>query len=506
MSDGEYMAGLLASEGYRITDTPTEADVWVLNSCTVKNPSQDVFVNEIASGHAENKKLVVAGCVPQGDPKNSSWNGLSIVGVQEIDRIVEVVEETLKGNTVVALAQKKVARESDPRRKRKAGGAALNLPKIRRNPLIEIIPINTGCLNQCTYCKTKHARGDLGSYPIQEIVDRVKQVVMEGVVEIWLTSEDTGTYGRDIDTDLPTLLWSVVAEIPEGVMLRLGMTNPPYILEHLEQVSKILNHPRVYSFLHVPVQAASDHVLEDMRRKYTLADFEQVFDYLNERVPGVTVATDVICGFPTETAEDFDRTLDLVNRKRFRVLHISQFYPRPGTPAARLPRVPTKEVKRRSRAITEMFNSYLPYGHRLGEQLKVLVTEYSKDGVHMVGHSKAYEQILIPIDDALLGKMVLVQVVETAKWHMVGKVLNILESTKYETKQTLQHPSQGRKGRRDDEDEIEEIENEDQSPEAPPLTQVHNGALLAQSRTLIVTVGVAALAVLVWFFLFRRVN
>ncbi|KAI7807090.1 putative threonylcarbamoyladenosine tRNA methylthiotransferase-like, partial [Triplophysa rosa] len=107
--------------------------------------------------------------------------------------------------------------------------------------------------------------------------------VDKGVCEIWLTSEDTGAYGRDIGTDLPSLLWELVKEIPEGAMLRLGMTNPPYILEHLEEMAKILNHPRVYAFLHVPVQSASDSVLMDMRREYCCADFKRVVDFLKEK-------------------------------------------------------------------------------------------------------------------------------------------------------------------------------------------------------------------------------
>jgi threonylcarbamoyladenosine tRNA methylthiotransferase CDKAL1 len=152
---------------------------------------------------------------------------LSVIGVQQIDRIVEVVEETLKGNTVRLMGKKK-------RDNKKYGGASLNLPKVRRNPLIEIIAINTGCLNECTYCKTKHARGELGSYYPDEIVERVKQSFQEGVVEIWLTSEDTGAYGKDIGTNIVELLWKMIEHIPDGCMLRIGMTNPPYILEHLE--------------------------------------------------------------------------------------------------------------------------------------------------------------------------------------------------------------------------------------------------------------------------------
>ena len=180
--------------------------------------------------------------------------------VQQIDQVVHVVEETLKGNTIRLL---KDAKSTGPDGKsRKSGGARLDLPKVRRNPFIEIIPINTGCLNQCTYCKTKHARGDLGSYEPSEIIDRVKSVLSEGVLEIWLTSEDTGAYGRDIGVNIVELLRGIVnamdAHPNQDAMLRVGMTNPPYILEHLADIAPILCHPRVYSFLHVPVQAGSN--------------------------------------------------------------------------------------------------------------------------------------------------------------------------------------------------------------------------------------------------------
>lgn len=283
------------------------------------------------------KPVIVAGCVPQGEPNSKKWEGLSVIGVQQIHRVVEVVEQALKGNQVRFLERKKTEKP------------ALSLPKIRRNPFIEIISINVGCLNQCTYCKTKHARGHLGSYPVEEIVDRVRTVIKEGVKEIWLTSEDTGAYGLDIGTNIVNLLKAIVPELPDGVMLRVGMTNPPYILKHLDGIAEILNHPNVYGFLHVPVQSGANKVLYDMKREYTVEEFSRVVDVLREKVPGVTIATDIICGFPTEEDDHFDKTMELVEKYKFPVLNISQFYPRPGTPAAQMKRVPTAKVKQRSR-------------------------------------------------------------------------------------------------------------------------------------------------------------
>jgi threonylcarbamoyladenosine tRNA methylthiotransferase CDKAL1 len=207
-SDSEYMMGLLSEYGYKLVEDFFESDVCIINSCTVKNPSQDAFVNYVTKARETGKKVVVAGCVPQGDRNIKGLEDCSMIGVTQIDRIVEVVEETLKGNKVRLLAKKELP--------------LLDLPKIRRNELIEIVPINTGCLGSCTYCKTKHARGKLGSYSLEAIVNSCIKACKEGVKEIWLTSEDTGAYGRDINTDLPSLVMEIIKNIPSDVMIRIG--------------------------------------------------------------------------------------------------------------------------------------------------------------------------------------------------------------------------------------------------------------------------------------------
>jgi hypothetical protein len=155
-SDGEYMSGLLSEYGYTLTDEEADADLWVLNSCAVKGPSEDTFNNAVARGRATGKKVVLAGCVPQGAPSGRVCKDESVVGVLQIDRVVEVVEETLKGGVVRLMGGK---REDGGKR---AGGARLDLPKIRRNPLVEVVPISTGCLNQCTYVDARlpHTHND----------------------------------------------------------------------------------------------------------------------------------------------------------------------------------------------------------------------------------------------------------------------------------------------------------------------------------------------------------
>lgn len=238
-----------------------------------------------------------------------------------------------------------------------------------------------------------------------------------------------GTYGRDIGTSLPALLWKLVEVIPDGCMMRVGMTNPPYILEHLDEIARILATPRVYSFLHVPVQSGSDSVLGEMKREYNCKEFEQVVDVLREKVPGVTIATDIICGFPTETEADFEETMKLCAKYQFPSLFINQFFPRPGTPAARMPRIPANLVKTRTKRLTDLFNSYQPYAHKVHEVQTVLVTEISHDRQHYVGHNKFYEQVLLPMKENLLGKSVQVRITGATKFSVFGQLLDENEAT-----------------------------------------------------------------------------
>ncbi|KAK4747670.1 hypothetical protein SAY87_014256 [Trapa incisa] len=413
-SDSEYMAGQLSAFGYSLTDIPEEADLWLINTCTVKSPSQSAMDTLITKCKTAKKPLVVAGCVPQGSRDLKELDGVSIVGVQQIDRVVEVVEETLKGHEVRLLNRKTLP--------------ALDLPKVRKNKFIEILPINVGCLGACTYCKTKHARGHLGSYTIDSLVERVKTVIADGVKEIWLSSEDTGAYGRDIEVNLPMLLKAIVTVLPPdgSTMLRVGMTNPPFILEHLKEIAEVLSHPCVYSFLHVPVQSGSDPILTAMNREYTVSEFRAVVDTLIELVPGMQIATDIICGFPGETDEDFQRTINLISEYKFAQVHISQFYPRPGTPAARMKKVPSNVVKNRSRELTSVFEAFTPYAGMEGRIERIWITEVATDGIHLVGHTKGYIQVLVVASDSMLGRSALVRITSVGRWSVLGEVIETL--------------------------------------------------------------------------------
>ncbi|KAL9270762.1 hypothetical protein AKJ16_DCAP20838 [Drosera capensis] len=344
-SDSEYMAGQLSAYGYALSDVPEDADLWLINTCTVKSPSQSVMDTIISKGRAAKKPLVVAGCVPQASRNLKELEGVSIVGVQQIDRVVEVVEETLKGHEVRLLNRKTLP--------------ALDVPK----------------------------------------VGRVRTFIHEGVKEISLSSEDTGAYGRDIGVNLPILLNAIVAELPStgSTMLRIGMTNPPYILEHLKEIADVLHHPCVYSFLHVPVQSGSDAVLSAMNREYTVKEFRTVVDTLTELVPGMQIATDIICGFPGQYS------------------------------CCEMKKVPSAAVKKHSRELTAVFESFTPYDGIEGQVKRIWITHVAADGVHLVGHPKGYVQVLVAGPEILLGNSAVVRIISVGRWSVLGEVIEILK-------------------------------------------------------------------------------
>mmetsp|Transcript_6332 Transcript_6332/g.18195 ORF Transcript_6332/g.18195 Transcript_6332/m.18195 type:complete len:638 (+) Transcript_6332:204-2117(+) len=372
--------------------------------------------NVISLGLTLGKRMVVAGCVPQGDRNAKALEGISVIGVSQIDRVVEAVSETLKGNRVQMLKKKSLPR--------------LDLPKVRKNRHVEIIPLSTGCLGACTYCKTVHARGQLGSYDPAALVSRAQQAVNDPMIrEIWLSSEDTGAYGRDIGTDLPTLLRSIIAVLPadKSTMLRVGMTNPPFILEHLDAIAACLNDPRVFSYLHIPLQSASNSVLGRMNREYTVEEFRRTADTLLALVPRMELATDIIVGFPGETEDEWRETVELVQHYKFPHCHISQMYVRPGTPAAKMKKVAGQMVKARSRELTKVVDGFTHcYDGLVGTTQHVTIVDTAADGHHLVGHTNTYAQVLVPPQEGLMGCTAEVLITASGRWSVRGQLLRVL--------------------------------------------------------------------------------
>ncbi len=406
-SDSEVMKGLLKEEGYDFVDNKEDADIIIINTCTVKDSSEDRFLAELKKHKKAEKPLIVCGCIAQADPEKLEQ--VSLLGVHNINHIVEVVEETLQGNVVHFLKRNK-----NPR---------LNLPKVRKNKFIEIIPINQGCVGACAYCKTKLARGTLMSYDPKEIVKQAEAAVKEGIKEIWITSQDTGAYGLDINYTLPQLIKDLVA-IKGEFWIRLGMINPDHAFQYLEELTKLYENPKILKFIHMPLQSGSEKVLKDMKRKYTVKEFEECVKMFRNRFPNITIATDIICGFPTETEDDFEETLALMKKYRFPVINISKYCARRGTEAAAMKQHSTNVIKERSKLCAELFRNHVDNSSWLNWEGEVFVDEIGKEGTNtVIARNDYYKQILLKGGKELLGKKLNVKIKEARLFDLIGESL-----------------------------------------------------------------------------------
>ncbi len=417
MSDSEVMAQYLVKEGYQVSgfgrlaieqdlsepELIETADLVIYNTCTVKNPSEDKFFSQL---HATNKPVIIAGCIPQAEARAEWLVQYSAIGVEQLHRVADVVEQTLQGVVVHELKKQKSLHKRD------------FVPTLRKNKYVAIIPILQGCLGACTYCKTKFARGTLKSYPLDDIIAQIRLAKHDGIHEMWLVSEDNGAYGLDIDLTLLDLL-RAIQSIEGDFKIRLGMFNPEYAYEYRHELPEIIKDDRFYDFIHIPIQAGNNQVLEDMVRPYTREQFQEAVDLFKEKIPSISIATDIICGFPTESDDQWKETMDLVKKNTFSVINISKFYPRGGTSAAKMKLLPTEIPKARSKELSEWFAGQNYNESYVGTTVKVFFSEEGKNDT-LIGKTQNYKQVVIVGNKDLLGKYALVTITHTTRDDLRG--------------------------------------------------------------------------------------
>jgi threonylcarbamoyladenosine tRNA methylthiotransferase CDKAL1 len=395
LADAEIVAGLLLDAGYTITRSPTEADLNVIVTCTVKDPTYQRMVTRLKALTSLGKPMIVAGCMPKTSRETilSINQRASLLGPNSIDRVKEVAEKALEGERVEELSQTY---------------NKLLQPRVLRNPVVGVVQIASGCLSACSFCQVKIARGKLKSFEEALILEEVVRLVRHGCREIWLTSQDNGCYGKDRGSSLADLL-DKIAKLDGCFKVRVGMMNPTHILDDVSRIVDVLREERFFKFLHIPVQSGCNDVLSDMRRGYTKEDFIKIVNEARRIIPSVTLSTDVIVGYPTEKEECFKETVALLEQVKPDVVNISRFSPRPGTRAASLPQLPYSVVKRRSAALHSLVKLITLERNRrwLGWRGEALVDE--KVNGAKVARNPYYKPVLL-YDGVELGSYVDVEV------------------------------------------------------------------------------------------------
>jgi tRNA-2-methylthio-N6-dimethylallyladenosine synthase len=430
-ADSQLVASELEIRGHHAVEDWKDADIWVINTCVVRQSAEDKAYGRLNQLNARKKKdpgkiIGLMGClVGVRDPLRLRKK-LPYVDVfmppSEPDALINFLDDRHAESAALEV-------EATARAQRDAlQDGELILPLHERNNLVSAhVPVVYGCSHACTYCIIPFRRGIERSRPVGEIVAHVRSLARQGVKEVTLLGQIVDRYGKDIPDgpDLADLL-RVVHDIAEeeGIeRIRFLTSHPNWMTDRL--LDTVAELPRIMPHIEVPNQAGDDDVLANMKREYTADDYRRLINRIRERIPNVAINTDIIVGFPGETAEQFQRTYDLLEELKLDKAHIAKYSPRPHTVSDRRMEddVTPEEKERRRKTLDDLQKRVVAEinSRFLGEVVPVLVEEHSKGKWR--GRTPQNKLVFIESEQDLFGKVVDVEITWTGPWSMQGRLL-----------------------------------------------------------------------------------
>lgn len=425
--DSEQMALYLQGLGFEPAKSPMEAHIVLLNTCSVRKKPEDKafsFLGELRPFKEARPEMVigVAGCMAQiraDEIRKRNPHVDFVVGTAQVSRIPTIIEEILSSRRFVKrldLPERRGAVVTDvPQRNLERGGK-----------LKAFVPIQYGCDKFCTFCIVPSTRGRERSRPTEHIVQEVRRLAELGTKEVTLLGQTVNSYGRNMaEGRVPfSQLLRLLSRVP-GIE-RIRYTSPYPRDFKTDLIETIRDVPQVMEHCHMPLQAGHDDLLKRMKRQYTVESFLQIVSSLREAVPRIGLTTDIIVGFPGETDEEFEGTLDAMRRVRFDGAYMFRYSPRPGTPAADMEQVPFLTAKNRldklisvQNAITDEINDSL-----VGEEFEVLVEGPSQKNPGVLqGYTRCWRMVHFPGDSSLKGSLVTVRATEPHRWGLSAKLI-----------------------------------------------------------------------------------
>jgi len=421
-ADSETMAGILELMGFTKTDDEAESDVIILNTCAIRENAENRIWGELGRLKAykrQNPNLILglAGCMAQEENVVErvlkKYQHVDIVfGTHNIHKLPSYIETAMfSKERVIEVFSKE-------------GEIVENLPKTRNHKFKAWVNIMFGCDEFCTYCIVPYTRGKERSRSKEEVIKEVESLVEQGYVEITLLGQNVNAYGKDFK-DKDYTFGDLLRDLDKTGIKRIRFTTShPHDLD-LKTMEAMRDCESVMPFFHLPVQSGSNKVLKKMNRHYTKESYLKVLNQLKETVPGISVTTDIIVGFPSETEEDFEETLDLVEKADFEGAFTFVFSKREGTPAASYDDpTPEEDKKQRLYRLNEMINAgYLKGNKRFENQVvEVLVDGVSKkDDTVLAGYSQHQKLVNFKGDRSLIGKLVHVKITKAKSWYLFGE-------------------------------------------------------------------------------------
>ena len=422
VADGEKIKGILVSLGYDLTDEIDRADLVLYNTCAIREHAQDRVFGNVGKRKAwkeadRGRILALCGCMMQqsyvADKIKKSYPYVDLVfGTHVIHKLPEFIYRCLcTGKRVFDLSG------GD-------GNVVEGLPVHRDGTFKAWLPIMYGCNNFCSYCVVPYVRGRERSRDFDAVVNEARALIAAGYKEITLLGQNVNSYNKDKDESLrfPALL-RAINDIEGDFWIRFMTSHPRDCTKEL--LNTMATCKKVAKHLHLPVQSGNDRVLREMNRHYDREKYLSLITYAKEIMPDLSITSDIIVGFPGETAEEFEDTLSLVEQVGYTSLFTFIFSPRPGTKAAELPDpFDRAEKNRRFKALTDLQETIA--GARTagmkGQVFRVLVEEKAKNPGILSGRTEGNVIIEFPGDDSLIGSFQTVEVTEPKTWILKGKL------------------------------------------------------------------------------------
>ncbi|WP_027340253.1 tRNA (N6-isopentenyl adenosine(37)-C2)-methylthiotransferase MiaB [Halonatronum saccharophilum] len=423
--DSEKLAGVLEGEGYKATKELEKADIIILNTCCVReNAELKVYgkVGQLKRLKEENPDLIIGicGCMMQQDEVvkeiKEKYRHVDIVfGTHNIHHFPELLQKAKEDkNPLVRVWDE--SKELIP-----------DMPVQRTDDYRAWVTIIYGCNNFCTYCIVPYVRGREKSRPLENIVGEIKGLVEDGVKEITLLGQNVNSYGNDFEdgTDFADLL-AAINEVEGLARIRFMTSHPKDCSDRLiEAVAKL---DKVCPHFHLPVQAGSNNVLKAMNRGYTREEYLELVSKIRESNPEASIGTDVIVGFPGETEEDFQDTLDLFKKVKYDMTYNFIYSKRTGTPAAKKEdQVSEEEKKERLQRLIDLQKNISMENNQkyLGETVEVLVEGESKNNPdRLTGRTDTNKIVIFESDEDLTGELVDVKIDKVQSWTLYGNLVD----------------------------------------------------------------------------------
>ena len=419
--DSENIKAMLEYMGYKNTDTLEKSDIVILNTCSIReNANNKVFGFLGRVKHLKNfkKDLIVGitGCMTQEEViankllEKYKWVNF-VVGTHMLDKINEEVYNAINGSKLDIIAPSI------------EGNIIEDLPVRRESKYKAYINIQLGCDKFCTYCIVPYTRGKQRSRHKEDILNEVIKLKEEGYKEITLLGQNVNAYGKDLYDNY------TMANLLEDVALT-GMERIRFITSHPwdftdEMIEVIKKYPNVLNHVHLPVQSGNSDILKLMGRRYTKEEYLTLYNKLKNEIPNISITTDIIVGFPGETNEQFEDTLDLVEKCKFDLAYTFIFSKRVGTPAYNMKDETSMEEKEeRLQRLNELINKYALINNKklINKEENVLVEGFSsKNSDLLMGYTETNKLVNFNGDPSLIGKIVKVKILDAKTWSLDGE-------------------------------------------------------------------------------------